>query len=239
MPIIQALAEYKRVGNHAILADVLLPRDSRPPVILHIHGGALISGSRKYLLYWQAKRLLAAGFAIVSIDYRLAPETKLFNILEDIQDAVAWVKGEGAGLFGYNPDRLGVMGGSAGGYLSLMCGTFTVKPRAIVSFYGYGDILGDWYTRPSDFYCQRPPITKEEAHASIGKKTISVGGNKRYTFYFYCRQQGIWPQAVSGYSPVADREKLLQACPAYNIGPDYPPTMLLHGDQDTAVPFEQ
>jgi acetyl esterase/lipase len=239
MPILQALVEYKKVSGHSILADVLLPQVKNGPVVLHIHGGALISGSRKYLQKWQANQLLSAGFAIVSIDYRLAPETKLFGILEDIQDALAWVKGEGASLFGYNPNRLAVMGGSAGGYLSLMCGTFAVKPKAIVSFYGYGDILGEWYTRPSGFYCQRPLITKEEAVASVGKRTISAGGGKRYTFYFYCRQQGIWPEAVSGYHPLADHEKLLQACPADNIGPDYPPALLLHGDQDTDVPYEQ
>jgi acetyl esterase/lipase len=239
MPIVQALAEYKQAGGHSILADVFLPKVSFPPVVLYIHGGALISGSRKYLPKWQARRLLGAGFAVISMDYRLAPETKLFSILEDIQDAIAWVKGAGAELFGYNPDRLAVMGGSAGGYLSLMTGTFPIQPNAIVSFYGYGDILGEWYTRPSEFYCQRPLISKEEALASVGRRIISVGKGRRYTYYFYCRQQGIWPEAVSGYNPEVDHEKLLHACPLYDIGSDYPPTLLLHGDQDTDVPYDQ
>jgi acetyl esterase/lipase len=239
MPIIQALAEYKRVGDHSILADIFLPKVSNPPVILYIHGGALISGSRKYLPKWQAKRLLESGFAVISFDYRLAPETKLFSILEDIQDAVAWVKEEGADLFGYDPNRIAAMGGSAGGYLSLMTGILAPKPNAIVSFYGYGDILGEWYTRPSDFYCQGKIITKDEALASVGKHVTSTGGNRRYAFYFYCRQKGTWPEAVSGYHPVSDRARLLHACPIYNIDPSYPPTILLHGDQDTDVPHEQ
>jgi acetyl esterase/lipase len=239
MPIIQALADYKQVDGHSILADIFLPNVRHPPVILYIHGGALISGSRRYLPKWQAKRLLEAGFTVISIDYRLAPETKLSAILEDIQDAIAWVKGEGAVLFGYNSDRMAVMGGSAGGYLSLMTGIFAVKPKAIVSFYGYGDILGEWYTRPSSFYCQRKMITEDEALASVGRPVVSAGGNRRYAFYFYCRQQGIWPEAVSGYHPAVDRAKLLHACPAYNIDSNYPPSILLHGDQDTDVPYEQ
>lgn len=68
---------------------------------------------------------------------------------------------------------------------------------------------------------------------------MSRGENNRYTFYFYCRQQGAWPQAVSGYEPISQREKLLPYCPAYNVTPDYPPALLLHGDQDTDVPYEQ
>jgi len=104
----------------------------------------------------------------------------------------------------------------------------------------YGDILGDWYGQPSAHYCQQhPPIPREEAYARVGGREKSVGRESRYQFYFYCRQQGIWPQAVSGYSPLAEREKLLPFCPVYNIQPGYPPTLLLHGDQDSDVPFQQ
>jgi acetyl esterase/lipase len=181
-----------------------------------------------------------AGFAIASIDYRLAPETKIDFIMEDIQDALQWVRDEGARIFNWDVDRVAVVGGSAGGYLSLMTGTFAAKPRAIVSFYGYGDILGDWYTKPSEHYCRTQPLyTPEEAWASVGKRITASGSSKRYKFYFYCRQQGIWPEAVSGYNTQTNREKLLRFCPAYNVQAGYPPTLLLHGDKDTDVPYEQ
>ncbi len=168
MPILQALCEYKNVKGCSIKADVFLPSIANPPVVVHFHGGALISGSRKYLPAYQAKRLNQAGLAVVACDYRLAPETRLEDIITDIQDAIGWVKTDGAGLFGWNANRVAVMGGSAGGYLSLMSGTFEQKPKAIVSFYGYGDILGEWYTRPSEYYCRRPLISREEAEIQCG-----------------------------------------------------------------------
>jgi acetyl esterase/lipase len=240
MPSLKASWEYKKINGCSIKADVFLPDINHPPVLVYIHGGALISGSRRYLRSSQARLYRKAGFAVVSIDYRLAPETKLPSIIEDIQDAFRWVSEEGASLFGFDPDRMAVAGGSAGGYLSLMSGTFEQKPRAIVSFYGYGDILGDWYCQPSPFYCQQMPmISGEEAWASVGGREKSSGKNRRYTFYFYCRQQGIWPEAVSGYSLVTEKEELVPFCPVHNIGPGYPPTLLLHGDRDTDVPCEQ
>ena len=239
MSIQKATSEYKVVNGCSIKADIFLPSNENPPVVLYFHGGALISGSRNYLPGWQADRLNQAGFAVVSFDYRLAPETKLAEIITDIQDAILWVKGEGRKIYGFDAERIAVMGSSAGGYLSLMTGTFEVKPNAIVAFYGYGDILGDWYTRPSEYYCKNPIITKGEAESHVGGKEKSSGDNSRYSFYFYCRQQGIWPEVVSGYHPINDREKLLRYCPEYNIGSTYPPTFLLHGDQDNDVPYEQ
>ena len=100
-------------------------------------------------------KLLKAGYAVVSIDYRLAPETKLPAILEDLQDACKWVREKGPELFHIDPKRIAVMGGSAGGYLTLAAG-FRVDPRptVLVSFWGYGDIAGPWYSRPDPFYSQ-------------------------------------------------------------------------------------
>jgi acetyl esterase/lipase len=239
-PKISAVCEIKRVKNCSILADVFLPAGKKPPVVLFFHGGALISGSRKYLPGYQARMLREAGFAVVAADYRLAPETKLEAIIADVRDAVCWTREEGANSFEWDAERVAVMGSSAGGYLSLLSGTFEEKPRALVSFYGYGDILGEWYTLPSEYYCRSQAlIPQEAAERVVGGREKSRGSSKRYAYYFYCRQQGIWPQAVSGWDPAAEREKLLRYCPAANVGTDYPPTLLLHGDADTDVPYEQ
>jgi acetyl esterase/lipase len=62
---------------------------------------------------------------------------------------VAWVKEAGPSLFGADPARVVAAGSSAGGHLALSIG-FKAQPVAgIVSFYGYGDLVGPWYSSPS------------------------------------------------------------------------------------------
>ena len=234
---------YKTAGDCAIQADVYRPDgDAIRPVIFWIHGGALISGHRGNLRADQLSRYLEVGFAIVSVDYRLAPETKLPAILEDLDDAYRWVRTEGPKLFRIDPNRIAVVGHSAGGYLTLTAGyRFRPRPRALVSFYGYGDIIGDWYSKPDPFYSKQPAISKEEAYAAVGKGVISnaSGPNQRGRFYLFCRQQGLWPQEVAGRDPFKEPKAFDPFCPTRNVTADYPPTLLLHGDQDTDVPFAQ
>ena len=80
---------YKKAGKLELQADVYNagPRASGRPTVIWIHGGALILGSRTGIIDRLRQRLLAKDWTIVSIDYRLAPETKLPAILEDLQDA--------------------------------------------------------------------------------------------------------------------------------------------------------
>jgi acetyl esterase/lipase len=104
----------------------------------------------------------------VSFDYRLAPEVKLPAIIKDVRDAFRWLRERGPGLFHADPDRLVVTGGSAGGYLTLMTG-FCVqpRPRALVAYWGYGDVDGDWYTKPSEHYRKQVPL-RVMARAFLG-----------------------------------------------------------------------
>jgi acetyl esterase/lipase len=234
---------YKTVGACNIEADVYRRgQDKNRPVIVWIHGGALIMGSRGQMDRELLRKLLEAGYVVVSIDYRLAPETKLPSILEDLEDACKWVRVKGPGLFGIDPDKVAVMGGSAGGYLTLSAG-FRVEPRpkALVSFYGYGDIVGDWYSRPDPFYSKQKAVPKEEAYATVGNQVISEssGKNNRSIFYLYCRQHGLWPKEVAGIDPDKEPKAFDQFCPVRNVTAKYPPTLLIHGTKDTDVPYEQ
>lgn len=234
---------FKVAGDCKIRADVFrAPSSGVQPVIVWIHGGALISGHRGNINTNQLERYLAKGCTVVSIDYRLAPEEKLKAIIEDVQDAFRWVRQKGPDLFGVNPDRLAVIGHSAGGYLTQMTGfCVTPRPKALVSFYGYGDIAGAWYSRPDPHYSQQPAVPKEEAYAAVGGpvKSEAPGPDNRFRFYLYCRQQGLWPKEVSGYDPDQNSKAYDPFCPVRNVSKDYPPTLLLHGDKDTDVPYEQ
>jgi len=161
-------------------------------------------------------KLLKAGYSVVSIDYRLAPETKLPAILEDVEDACKWVRDKGPELAHIDPKRIAVMGGSAGGYLTLAAG-FRVNPppQALVSFWGYGDIAGAWYSRPDPFYSRQPPVPQEEAYQAVGQPVISEssGKNNRHRFYLYCRQQGLWPIEVAGHDPTRSRKPSMPFAP--------------------------
>lgn len=229
---------FKQVKNISIKADIYY-RGKQSPVLMYIHGGALMFGSRSWLPLNQVELYYQAGFTVVSIDYRLAPFTKLYDIVQDIRDAIHWIKTDAVRQYGFAGDKLILMGGSAGGYLSLLMGTMELKPRGIISFYGYGDILGDWVMQPSEHYCTRTIVTKEQAQQAIEQKIVSEGDWERFDYYLYCRQQGVWLAEMSGLDPVRDRSMLEMYNPINNIQNDYPPTLLLHGDQDTDVPYEQ
>jgi len=234
---------YKVVGDCEIKADVHTGRDGGVGrVVVWVHGGALILGGRDWLPAWQRDAYLAAGYQVVAVDYRLAPESKLPAIVEDLVDACRWVRERGPELFGADPERVAVVGHSAGGYLALMAGVRVMPPpRAVVSFYGYGDIVGPWYSEPDLFYCQQPLVREEEARASVGEAVISETKEheRRGQFYLYCRQQGRWPKEVAGHDARAEEGWFRDYCPVHKVRSDYPPTLLVHGDRDTDVPYEQ
>jgi acetyl esterase/lipase len=235
---------YKTVGECQIKVDVYAPTAGAAPVpvLVYIHGGCLMYGSRKSINPRQLELYLETGCAVVSIDYRLAPETKLPAIIEDLQDAFRWIAEAGPGLFNADPQRLAVVGHSAGGYLALMAGCVAQpRPRAIIPFYGYGDIIGDWYSKPDPFYCQQPAVSLEgsEWHRGGPETSELYEGRGKGGLYLYCRQHGLWPLAVGGVDPAKDPAFFTPYCPPQNITADYPPTLLLHGDVDTDVPHEQ
>jgi acetyl esterase/lipase len=230
---------YRTVGPLAIPADVFRPAGPGPhPVILWIHGGALVFGDRGMLPEEQRERYLRAGLAVVSIDYRLAPETKLDGILEDLDAAHAWLQREGRSL-GLDPRRLAVVGHSAGGYLALMAGVrFRPRPLAVVSFYGYGDVAGPWYSRPDPGYLRQAPVSREEAERAVGREPLAQGDEaRRFVFYRYARQRGLWPRLVAGHDPDREPRAFDPWCPVRNVTAEFPPTLLLHGDRDEDVPY--
>jgi acetyl esterase/lipase len=248
---------YKTVPGCEIGADIYRAQarsgraqggSGHSPAIVWIHGGCLMYGSRKRIQPDQLAEYVSAGMTVVSIDYRLAPETLLPAIIEDLRDALRWVREEGAERYDIDPQRVAVVGHSAGGYLSLMAGACVEpRPRAIVSFYGYGDIVGDWYSKPDPFYRRQPAVSREQAYRDIGSTPIAAaeGARAESPIYLYCRQNGLWPNVVGGHDPAEHPEFFVPYCPVRNAGPDaivepgYPPTLLLHGDQDTDVPYPQ
>jgi acetyl esterase/lipase len=237
---------FKIVEGCNIKADVHAAAGggANRPAVMWLHGGALIFGSR-----WNIggidkifiTRLVNSGFVVVSIDYRLAPETKLPGIIEDVRDAWRWLHKSSKDL-GVNPERIATAGGSAGGYLALMTG-FCVNPmpRALAAFYGYGDITTPWYSEPYEFYRRGGLISRQDAMKSVTSAPLSEEPcpNSRGRFYMYCRQQGIWPKEVAGHDPKTEPGWFDPYCPIRNVTAEYPPTFMAHGTDDKDVPYEE
>jgi acetyl esterase/lipase len=236
---------YKSVDGLDIKADVHRPDDGvQRPVAVWIHGGALIMGHRVGISQRVKRMLLDEGYALVSIDYRLAPETKLPAIIEDMEDAFRWLRSRGPELFNVDVSKIAVLGGSAGGYLTLATG-YRVQPppTVLVAFWGYGDLIGDWYSRPSPHpRHHNVKISEEEAARFLSFPPVSDSRDRQGNggaFYQYCRQTGLWPSMVSGWDPHEEPAKYTPFMPVKNVTPDYPPTLLIHGTDDTDVPYEQ
>jgi acetyl esterase len=107
----------REIDGARVTADVLVPEGAGPhPVLVYLHGGGWVAGSprthRKLAL-----RFAEAGYLVVNVDYRLAPEAPFPAPFDDCVFAVRWAA-QNAARFGGDPTRLAIGGDSAGGNLS-------------------------------------------------------------------------------------------------------------------------
>jgi acetyl esterase/lipase len=233
---------YKTTRACEIRADLYRPvSDARVPLVFWIHGGGLVGGSRRDLLPGHRNAYLSLGLAVLAIDYRLAPETHLPLILGDVREAYKWAATFGADDWGIDPARIALVGHSGGAYLAFcIAETVRPRPRALVSFSGYGDILGDWYLRPNPLHLRSPLVPNELARDGLGHGEVSeADGEERWRFYRYCRQRGTWPWEVSGLDPLAGHDALEAYCPVRHVSSSFPPALFLHGDADKDVPYQE
>jgi acetyl esterase/lipase len=230
-------------AGHALEVDVIGGDTSMlRPCVMWIHGGGLIFGSRTISPRpFFIETLIDLGFVIVSVDHRLAPEVKLAEIVDDVGELWRWLHDEGPSRFGAEPGRICIAGASAGAYLSLLAGyKFLPKPRAIASLWGFGDITATWEAEPSKHYLKAPMVSRSDAWASLRLTSVpTASGEDRSLFYLYCRQQGLWLPEVTGHALPDQLAWLRQFCPLYHIEQDFPPTVLVHGRDDSDVPASE
>ena len=243
--LVKTTVVYREVEGHKILADVYRPQGHDVlPVVVWLHGGALVFWNREYI-HSEVRALAEENeYALVSFDYRLAPETKLPGIISDIEAALAWLAHEGASQFHLDPDRIVVVGQSAGGYLTLVTGyRAEPKPRALVALFGYGSLTADWYFTPSPHPAHNPRVITTEEAASLTDGTVVSDDRDRIgdglSLYLHYRQAGTWPQEVGGFDNSTMVRELAPFEPVRHVTSDYPPTLLVHGTGDTDVPFEE
>lgn len=110
-------------GHARQTLDIYLPVGftERHPVIVWIHGGGFMSGDKADVSVNSLAPMLTRGFAAVSINYRLYDDGRWPAQINDCKAAVRWIRAH-ADEFNFDPDRIGVWGGSAGGHLAAMVG---------------------------------------------------------------------------------------------------------------------
>lgn len=137
---------YSRADGTDLLLDAALPESSRPtPAVIIVHGGGWVRGDKRVDVRPLFKPLTDAGFAWFSISYRLATDVTQFGVaIDDVEAAVRYVKAHAA-EYNIDPNRIALVGESAGGQLAAMAalrGGEAGTVKAVVAFYAPTDLVG-------------------------------------------------------------------------------------------------
>jgi acetyl esterase/lipase len=213
---------YVTHGGPSQTLDLYAPKQATAvPLIVWIHGGAFLFGSKEGFPQEPVPlHLLLEGYAVASINYRLSPEAVFPAQLEDCKAAIRYLRAH-ADEFGLDPNRIGVWGASAGGHLAAFLGTtgevrdfdagenlgHSSRVRAVCDFYGPTDFLQMDAHRLPDGQIHDAPDSPESK---------LVGG------------------------PIQDNpDKVRRANPITYVTQGAPPFLIVHGRLDRLVPFHQ
>ncbi len=137
--------EYGEAGGEKLLLDAHVPEgEGKFPVAIIVHGGGWTSGDKETDIV-PVFAPVATNFTWFTINYRLAPTNRWPACFEDVQTAVRWVKQHAAEFKG-DPNRIALLGYSAGGQLALlaaMSATTGVPVQAVVGFAPPTDLVAD------------------------------------------------------------------------------------------------
>jgi acetyl esterase/lipase len=188
--------------------DVLVPRGPGPhPLVLYLPGGGFVA-ARRQLAKKQRRYVAASGFVVASIDYRTTRTGSTYREgLADVATALAFLR-DNATVYDVDPNRVGVWGESAGGYLAAMAATEGGnRIDAAVVFFGASNL------------------------ANLGT------GFDPAVRAFYTTAGTPIPSYVLGPDRApADHPDLLRAAdPASRVTAETPPFLILHGDDDRII----
>jgi acetyl esterase/lipase len=215
---------YARFGGEVLKADVWEPpgdakvagRGSKPdvetrgrPAVIVVHGGGWQAGERGDFPSWDAW-LAYQGYVVFDIDYRLSPPPSWREAPADVACAVGWVK-ENSARYGVDPERIALMGRSAGGQLALLT-AYTGGRAATAPGCAARDNTDTGVAAVVAFY----PPTDLQRLSSMGY----LGGMDG----FLGGPPGSVPGRYRNLSPVS------------HVDPGDPPTLLVHGGDDRTVP---
>ncbi len=207
---------YVTDGHERQKLDLYLPEvpdENLRPVIVRIHGGAWRHGDKS--AQRSVSNYVRQGYVAVAINYRFSQQAVFPAQIEDCKAAIRWLRAHAA-EYGIDPERILVMGSSAGGHLAALLGTsgdtklFDVGENlehssevcAVVDHYGPTDLV----------------------------QALQTPG--------YDRSWSAVTQLLGG--PIAEKTELaIQANPITYVSANDPPFLILHGDADPLVPLNQ
>jgi len=206
--------EYARVGAKSLLLDIYCPTTAaNPPLIVWIHGGAWRKGSKGSggRVRWMTEH----GYAVSDINYRLSQEAVFPAQVHDCKAAIRWLRAH-AEIYGYDADRFGVAGSSAGGHLAALLGT-----------------SGDVKELEGDLGSHLGQSSRVQAVCDMWGPTdfLQMGGGHN-------RPES--PESLLIGGPIQEyKAKVAVANPITYVSEDDPPFQLIHGDKDGAVRINQ
>lgn len=201
--------EYKNIGGKSLQLDMYIPKNvvKPAPLLVFIHGGGWRGGNRAdYLVYLVA--FAKKGYITATVSYRLLKDAPYPACAEDITDAVTWFYNNGQ-QYGYDPDRIAVIGGSAGGHLALLA--------------GYG-----W---------KRAASENDSSQIHRIKAVVDIYGPYDLTTE-YARNHELVTSFLNNIYDEAP-QLFIEASPKHYLDKSDPPTMILHGTSDELVPVSQ
>ena len=238
---------YKTVNKVEIPFDLYLPENPKNvPVLLWFHGGGLLQSKRTNVSPHMLNAITKYNIALISADYRLAPQVGVADIYEDVRDCISFIRHDlpqhidgGAGKDAVDVTRLAVSGSSAGGYLAFLAGLYIEpKPKIILPIYPITDPLGTFFTtsQPHPF---GGPRTDPEPLASFldpdGEVVVNnENDSQRNQLYFYMLQEANLASLLH-MKPGDDTYRIAKKVYERRL----PPTYVVHGDDDHAVGVEQ
>lgn len=206
---------YNTIDGTQLLLDAKLPTDGRPgphPAVVWVHGGGWQMGDRGQVPEWH-KWLNDKGYAVFSIEYRMTPPPRWYQAPADVKCAVGWVK-QHAAQYSIDPQRVMLAGGSAGGHLALM-GAYAddrVAPSCAVT------------------------DTAVRAVAAFYPATDLVAAWRDPNLFDNIREL---VEEFTGGTPDEVPSRYAAASPVEYVRPGLPPTLLMHGNRDHIVPYQQ
>ena len=194
---------FGKGGDQELKLDLAMPKDGTGPfpVVICLHGGGWTRGDRadmKITLEALARR----GYVAVSPDYRLAPKDRFPAQIEDCKAAVRWLRAN-AETYKINPDRIGVVGFSAGAHLACLLGVTRKEDglegtggnpdqsssvQAVVSFFGPTDLTGQGFGKDVEKQSFVPLLggtLAEKKDAYLKASPITYAGKHAPPFLFF------------------------------------------------------